>query len=70
MRITALLAYVFVILCCLEQLVFAIFSVRLSSLVFGEGSFLQGLFYCFSGVGAIFYIVFAILYKPFKSLSK
>lgn len=70
MRITALSAYFFIILGAFDSFFFAIFGVRISTLIFGYATFLQRLFFCFVGASAVFFIAFVIIYKPFKSLSK
>ncbi|MBQ7373230.1 MAG: DUF378 domain-containing protein [Clostridia bacterium] len=70
MRITALSAYFFIILGALDSFCYGLFGFRISGEIFGYATFLQRLFFCIVGVSAVFFIVFAILYKPFKSLSK
>ena len=52
---------------CLTQ---AIFSFNPLEYLFGAGSFAVRLVYVFGGVGAIYFILFAIIFKPFRTLGK
>ncbi|MBR2336743.1 MAG: DUF378 domain-containing protein [Clostridia bacterium] len=70
MRITALLAFVFLILGGLDMLFTGALGFCASAFILGEGSVLQRLFFCLVGVSAIFFMGFIKTYKPFKRLCK
>ena len=66
MRITALLLNFLALTGGIELLVFGLFGVSLSGLIFGVGSLFQRLYYCSVGVSAIFFVVVTIIYSPLK----
>ena len=70
MRITSLAAFIIAILGGVDTLVCGLFSFSLSAFVFGEGSFLQRLFFCLVGVATVFFVAFVKVFKPFKTLCK
>ncbi|MBE5742080.1 MAG: DUF378 domain-containing protein [Clostridiales bacterium] len=70
MRITALLAYFFILIGAFDLFVLGLFSFSLSGFILGMGSVAQRIFYCIVGVSGLFFLFFGAIYKPFKSLSK
>ena len=70
MRITSLLAFILIVLGGLELLLRGLFAFSPSSLIFGNGTFLQRLFFCLVGASTIFFVAFVKVFKPFKSLCK
>ena len=68
MRITSLIAFFAIILGSLDLLTCGLLKFLPSSLLFGEGSLVQRLYFCLVGASAIFFAVFVKIFKPFKSL--
>ena len=70
MRITSLIAFFIATIGGIDMLISGLFSFSLSAFVFGEGSFLQRLFFCLVGVATVFFVAFVKVFKPFKTLCK
>lgn len=70
MKFSAFLSLFSVCIVALNCLTQAIFSFNPLEYFFGAGSFAVRLIYVFGGVGAIYFILFAIIFKPFRTLGK
>ena len=70
MKFSAYLSFVWVLTVCFDLLTEAIFSFNPLEYIFGAGSFAVRLIYILGGVGALFFVLFVVIYKPFRYLSK
>ena len=68
MRITVLLAHFLILTGALELLINSVFCISLSSVILGDASFWQRLFYCLVGVAGAVELCFAIIFKPYKGI--